>query len=108
MSRNEIEWETSKEQRTENLIRHEFKPFYFALCKEIARHVPEKGFGYRNAEWLDYFKEEASKLATRYACGYEENIDESLDISAFMAFSWMHEHGKFDFSEERVKLGGSP
>lgn len=97
---NEIEWELSKEERTENAIRNEFKPFYFALCKEIARHVPEKGYGYRNNDWLDYFKEEASKLATRYACGYEENRDESLDISAFMAFSWMHEHDYFNSSNQ--------
>ena len=94
------ERELSIEERIEHQIRFEFNPFYIAMCKEIAHHVPEKGYGYRDGEWLEYFKHEAVKLSARYAWANEGNPDEALDASAMLAFSWMHEMGKFDSSEQ--------
>lgn len=97
------ERELSEMDRIEHNIFMEFKPYYIAMCREIARHVPEKGYGYRNSAWIEYFKYEAVKLSARYAWANESNPDEALDAGAMLAFAWMHETGKFDCLSENIK-----
>lgn len=78
----------------EEIVRYDLQPYFDAVVKEVARHVPEKGYGYRNKEWIDYFIERTHKLAHNYLEN-PDNSGEALDIGAMAAFSWLHQTGSF-------------
>jgi len=85
----EIHWPSPEE-----IVRFDLQPFFDAVVKEVARHVPEKGFGYRNKAWLDYFIEKTHKLAYNYMVD-PSNSGEALDIGAMAAFAWLHQTDSF-------------
>ena len=78
----------------EQIVRHDLQPYFDAVVKEVARHVPEKGYGYRNKEWLEYFIEETHNLSHNYA-NNPDNHGEALDIGAMVAFAWSHQTKSF-------------
>ena len=86
------------EDSPESKVAHDLLPFFEAVIKEIARHVPEKGYGYRDPDWAHWFANEAVDKARAYYMSYGKegsNVGEALDATAFEAFAWLHETGKF-------------
>jgi len=86
----------------ESKVAQDMIPFFEAVVEEIARHVPEKGYGYRNGEWLAFFKSQGSVLASKYAW-LDDNPGEALDATAMIGFAWLHENGKMtqEYTGER-------
>ena len=74
----------------ESKVAQDLIPYFEAVIEEVARHVPEKGYGYRNSEWLIYFLEQTKNLAESYWYN-PENVGEALDIGAMAAFAWSHQ-----------------
>lgn len=87
------------DETPESKVATDLLPFFEAVIKEVARHVPEKGYDYKNDGWLNYFKDEAHKLSGKYADVRNENVGEALDATAMLAFAWLHETGNMERDE---------
>ena len=108
------EWDSCKAHETheeavtklrsnpENIVRWDLKPFFDAIVKEVARHVPEKGYGYRQGDWLDYFIEESYNLVNAYAKN-PKNSGEALDAAAMLGFAWVHQNGGFSINNQEKR-----
>jgi len=86
------------DESAESKVAHDLIPFFEAVIKEVARHVPEKGYGYRNPDWQKEFAHRAVDLTVTYSNshmreGKSDNPGEALDAAAMLAFSWLHETG---------------
>lgn len=94
-------------RRDEAEVAMDLWPFFEAVVKEVTRHVPEKGFGYRNPEWLGYFLEEQHNISHRYAETGQPG--EALDVAAMAGFAWLHQNSllprRADAQSTRVDLG---
>ncbi len=85
----DLQWPSEEE-----IIRFELQPYFDAVVKEVARHVPEKGHGYRNSDWTGWFIERILTLAQNYNQD-PDNYGEALDIGAMAAFAWSHQTKSF-------------
>lgn len=94
-----MEFETYEIRQAQENVQRDLQPFFDAIVKEVARHVPEKGYGYRDGDWLDYFIEEAHNLSHNYA-GNPENSGEALDAAAMLGFAWTHQNGGFSINNQ--------
>jgi len=85
-------------------VAHDLLPFFEAVIKEVARHVPEKGYTFKDPKYREMLAKMASKRADDYLSETKvalqrpvtkhRNPGEALDATAFLAFSWLHETGK--------------
>jgi len=95
------------EDTAESKVARDLIPYFEAVIEEVARHVPEKGYSYREKIWWGNpgkpAAEAAAKLGYKKAEDYwlettvedhEPNKGEALDAGAFLAFSWLHITGK--------------
>jgi len=85
------------DETPESKVAQDLIPFFEAVIEEVARHVPEKGYGYRDPDWAHWFANEAVTKARDYYMSYGKegsNVGEALDATAFEAFAWLHETGK--------------
>jgi len=78
------------EDTVESKVAQDLIPFFEAVIEEVARHVPEKGYGYRDPECEQMCRGRAFILARRYA-DKRDNPGEALDAGAMLAFAWLHE-----------------
>ena len=84
-------------------VAKDLTPFFDAVIREVARHVPEKGYTFKEPKYREYLAEMASERAYDYMVGQRvalrteeahSNPGEALDSAAFLAFSWLHETGQ--------------
>ena len=90
-------------------VAKDLEPFIDALIKEVARHVPEKGYTYKETQYRQYLAEAGNSRAYDYMVDQRvamagdsphRNPGEALDAAAFLAFSWLHETGKIKDSSK--------
>ena len=85
-------------------VAHDLLPFFEAVIKEVARHVPEKGYTFKDPKYREMLARAGSTKAYDYLIDTlvtlkdptinHQNPGEALDSAAFLAFSWLHETGK--------------
>jgi len=81
------------DETPESKVAQDLIPFFEAVIEEVARHVPEKGYGYRDSSWADWFIERTLELAKNYNAN-PSNHGEALDIGAMAGFAWLHQTGR--------------
>ena len=100
----------------ESQVAQDLIPYFEAVIEEVARHVPEKGYSYREKTWWGNPGTPATEAAARL--GYERaesywldttvedhkpNKGEALDAGAFLAFSWLHITGNMPSQDNQEK-----
>jgi len=92
----------------ESKVAQDLIPYFEAVIEETARHVPEKGYGYKEPDaqkfMIPHLKELSWKIykmldkvgvirATEYGEAIGDNPGELLDHTAMSAFVWSHLQG---------------
>ena len=104
----DYEFETYEIRQARENVRKDLQPFFDAVVKEIARHVPEKGYGYKDPDaqkfmiphlgeisWQVYKMVRNTGVIRSVEDGIAigDNPGELLDLTAMAAFVWSHLRG---------------
>ena len=103
-----MEFETYELRQARENVQRDLQPFFDAVVEEVARHVPEKGYSYRDPKVKNFMVKHLGDLSfnvyrmvrdispTRTVTntpGLGDNLGELLDITAMAGFVWSHLEG---------------